>query len=127
MVARQEAHFAASTQVTQGALSLSVADQSDHGPDPKADTRALSVECPRPASAASAPTFTLAPLGSAPQYVAQAASLRHAHEGNPVITRSRIIARSNSAKTPSIWNIARPKGWTCRALLMQEQIDPLRM
>jgi hypothetical protein len=26
------------------------------------------------------------------------------------MTRSRIIARSNSAKTPIIWNMARPAG-----------------
>ena len=29
---------------------------------------------------------------------------------NPAMTRSRIIERSNSAKTPIIWNIARPDG-----------------
>ena len=28
----------------------------------------------------------------------------------PLLTRSRIISRSNSANTPSIWNIARPAG-----------------
>ncbi len=28
----------------------------------------------------------------------------------PVRTRSRIIAASNSEKTPNIWNIARPEG-----------------
>ena len=29
---------------------------------------------------------------------------------NPAFTRSRIMARSNSAKTPIIWNIALPAG-----------------
>jgi hypothetical protein len=29
---------------------------------------------------------------------------------SPDFTRSRIMARSNSAKTPSIWNIIRPLG-----------------
>ena len=29
---------------------------------------------------------------------------------NPALTRSTIIARSNSAKTPHIWNIALPEG-----------------
>ena len=28
----------------------------------------------------------------------------------PALTRSRIMPRSNSAKTPHIWNIARPEG-----------------
>jgi hypothetical protein len=29
---------------------------------------------------------------------------------SPALTRSRIIPRSNSAKTPHIWYIARPEG-----------------
>ena len=36
--------------------------------------------------------------------------LRHRTRARPDSTRSRIIARSNSAISPSIWNIARPAG-----------------
>ena len=41
---------------------------------------------------------------------------------NPALTRSWIIARSNSAKTPIIWNRALPAGVVVGvdALLMQE-------
>ena len=42
------------------------------------------------------------------------------------MTRSRIIARSNSAKTPIIWNMALPDGRRgIEPLLMQVQIDAL--
>jgi hypothetical protein len=33
---------------------------------------------------------------------------------------ARIIARSNSANTPSIWNMARPDGVVSSPLLMQK-------
>jgi hypothetical protein len=44
------------------------------------------------------------------------------------VTRSRIIARSNSAKTPIIWNMARPLGVRCPALaLVQIEVNLLGM
>jgi hypothetical protein len=46
---------------------------------------------------------------------------------NPAITRSRIIALSNSANTPSIWNIARPGSGGIEPLLMQEQVNAFGM
>ena len=83
-------------------------------------TNRITVPTPRPTSRAIRrmsmprernfnPAFTLAPWlcstvrrpSCFPSALARA---------NPAITRSRIIARSNSAKTPSIWNMARPDG-----------------
>jgi hypothetical protein len=42
----------------------------------------------------------------------------------PAMTRSRIIERSNSANTPSIWNIARPDGINADELEMQVWDSP---
>ena len=45
---------------------------------------------------------------------------------SPALTRSRMMPRSNSANTPSIWNIALPAVVDgVETLLMQEQIDAL--
>jgi hypothetical protein len=45
----------------------------------------------------------------------------------PARTRSRIIERSNSAKTPIIWNMALPDVGRVETLLMQVEINVLGM
>jgi hypothetical protein len=85
-----------------------VADQSDHSPDPKPNltSDAAYAEPLGPQGHRCFHFLGLALLYSTPPKLLPFGT----RTSNPAITRSRIIARSNSANTPSIWNMARPDG-----------------
>jgi hypothetical protein len=104
----QEAHFITKRTAHAGRSSLPSPTKRITVPTPSPTSRAMR-RIPSPFERMANAAFTfLAWLCSTVRRPSCFPSARA--RANPAITRSRIIARSNSANTPSIWNIARPEG-----------------
>src|SRR4029077_5957330 len=108
-IGRSEAHLApTSTRVHEGWAAFSLPTSRITVPTPRPTSRAIR-RMPMPRERSLSTAFTLAPwLCSTVRRPSCLPSARA--RARQVMTRSRIIARSTSAKTPSIWNMARPEG-----------------